>query len=512
VSAIEPTYVEPDGVARAEAEQARLKKASVLGIATNLSSQGVLFVLRFAYQIAIARLLLPADFGLVALTAPVIAFVAMFADLGLSAATVQQKEIDQAQLSFLFWANVAASVLLAGVCVAIGPLVAGFYGDDRVAGVMTALGGLIFMGGWFTQHMALLNRHMRFQSIALANVLSFVVGSAAGLVSALLGASYWAIVINQAATSLTTMVFVWAATRWMPGRPGPFNKMKPLLHFGGNITGFNIVNFFSRTSANILLGRFAGEAALGLYDRAYKLVLLPFNQIAGPFGAVVVPLLSRSQGEPDFYRRAYQRMLETVLLLTYPGLVFMIVNSQDLIGLALGPRWEGVAPIFAILGMDAFVAPVSSSMGWLFVSQGRTREMRDYGVLSSIIFVACFVAGLPWGPQGVAAGYVVAGVIEISFLTRVGTRRGPLRGRDLAQSLAPFALGVGVTFAASYGLQQILPSGPMSLLLQSLCAYAVFAGTLATLPRGRRVLGHLAHQLRGLAARIHPPKNAEPQI
>lgn len=512
MSATEPAYIEPDDASRAGAEQARLKKASVLGIATNLGSQGVLFVLRFAYQIAIARLLAPADFGLVALTAPVIAFVAMFADLGLSAATVQQKDIDQAQLSFLFWANVVASMLLAGVCVAIGPLVASFYGDEQVAGVMTALGGLIFMGGLFSQHMALLNRHMRFQAIALANVLSFVVGSVAGLVSALLGASYWAIVINQAATSLTMMVFVWAATRWMPGRPGPFAKMKPLLRFGGNITGFNFVNFFSRNSANILLGRFAGEEALGLYDRAFKLVLLPFTQIAGPFGAVVVPLLSRSQDEPDFYRRAYQRMLETVLLLIYPGLVFMIVNNHDLIGLALGPRWEGVAPIFAILGVDAFVAPVGSSMGWLFVSQGRTREMRDYGVLGAIIFVACFAAGLPWGPEGVAAGYAAAGVIEISFLTRVATRRGPLRGRDLAQSIAPFALGVGVTFAASYGLKLILPNSPMVLLLQGLCAYAVFAGALVTLPRGRRVLGHVTHQARSLAARVLPSKNAKDRI
>ena len=505
MSGIEPALINPD-VLRAGAEQVRLKKASALGIATNVSSQGVLFVLRFAYQIAIARLLAPADFGLVALTAPVIAFVAMFADLGLSAATVQQKDINQAQLSFLFWANVVASILLAGVCVAAGPLVASFYGDERVSGVMAALGGLIFMGGLFSQHMALLNRHMRFQSIALANVLSFVAGSVAGLGSALLGASYWAIVINQAATSFTTMVFVWSVTRWVPGRSGPFSAMKPLLRFGANITSFNFVNFFSRNSASILLGRFSGEVQLGLYDRAFKLVLLPFNQIAGPFGAVVVPLLSRSQDQLEFYCRVYQRMLETVLLLIYPSLVFMIVNNQDLIRLMLGPQWNGVAPIFTILAVDAFVAPVGSSMGWLFVSQGRTREMRDYGVLGSLIFVACFVAGLPWGPQGVAAGYAIAGIIEISFLTRVATRRGPLRGRDLAQLMIPFVLGVCVTSVASYGLRLLMPSGPVSLLLQSFCAYVVFAGTLSTLPRGRRVLGNLAHQLRGLAARVRPSK------
>ena len=485
-----------------ESDQERLKRSSATALATSVGSQGVLFVMRFAYQVAIARLLAPEDFGLVALTAPVIAFIGMFADLGLTAATVQRREIDRSQLSFLFWVNVGASVAIGALCVAIGPPVARFYGDPRVTAIMTALGGLILMGGLFSQHVALLRRDMRFAAVAAANVLSFAAGSLAGLASALLGAGYWAIVANQFATSLAMMLFAWAATRWVPGRPGPFAQMKPLLRFGGDVTGFNVVDFVSRGSAGILLGRFAGEVPLGLYDRAYKLVLLPFHQVAGPFGAVAVPLLSRSQDEPEFYRRAYQRMLETSLLLFYPGLVFMMVNGAALISPTLGSRWGGVAPVFTLLAADAFAAPVRMSMGWLFVSQGRTREMRDCGVLASVVFVACFVAGLPWGGAGAwPAATWPPGWSRSRCLTRVGTRRGPLRGRDLRRSLAPFSVAVAAAFAAGCGLRLVSPAGAAGLLLQGACAYASFAAALATTPRGRRMMRHVAFQLRGLAAR-----------
>ena len=498
----EPRDVE--AATRAEAERRRLKGASVNGVLVNVLSQAVRSVLRLAYQVVIARLLLPGDFGLVAMAAPVITFVQLFADLGLSQATVQQERISQAQLSFLFWLNVAVGALLAGLCVLAAPLVARFYGDPRVAGVMIAAGSLLFLGSFASQHMALLNRHMRFRALAVLDIASFLLGAAGGIGSALLGAGYWSIIINQAVTTLAALLMAWWYAGWVPGRPGRLGEMTALLHFGGNLTSFNFVNFFSRNGDNILIGRFAGEHALGLYDRAFKLMLVPFGQVSAPFSKVAVPLLSRSRDQPDFYRRAYQRMLEAVLLVLYPGLVFLIVAHRALIALALGPRWSDVAPIFAILGLNCFVAPIGSSMGWLFVSQGRTREMRNCGIAASVIFVGCFVTGLRWGPLGVAAGYTVAGFIEISYLWRVATRRGPLGGRDFLGTVLPFLFAVPVTFAALAGAEEILPGGAPGLALRAVCAYAVFAAALAALPSGRRVLRRVRGQALGLRARLRP--------
>ena len=494
------TTIGSEGVAQAlseqEADAARqqLKGATVSGAAVNMAAQLIRFVLLFAYQIAIAHLLLPADFGLVAMTAPVIAFVQLFSDLGLSSATVQHPDINQGQLSFLFWINVGMG---AGLAVLIGlaaPLVGWFYGDPRVVDITRAAGAMLLLGGLYSQQMALLNRWMRFRAVALVELSSFAIGAAAGIGSALLGLSYWAIVVNQAATSLSALVIAWAVCGWRPGRPGPRADMRVLFRFGANLTGFSIVNFFARNMDKVLLGRVWGELSLGLYDRAFKLVLLPFNQIAYPFTRVALPLLSRSQDEPDFYRNAYRRLLESVLLLSYPGLVFALATHQSLIEHVLGRRWAAIGPIFGILVLDAFVAPIASSMGWLFVSQGRTREMRDYGIITSLLFVCCFAAGLHWGGVGVACGYVVAGMIEITLLWRVATRRGPMRGMSFLSIIHPFLAGGVAAACVIEGLLHLMAPGWTTLGVCAVASYAAFYAAMAALSGGRRILRGMIEQ------------------
>jgi PST family polysaccharide transporter len=326
----------------------------------------------------------------------------------------------------------------------------------------------------------------------------------AGLGAAWAGAGYWSIVINQGVSTLVALVMAWAATGWVPGLPGRFAEMRPLLHFGGNITGFNIVNFFSRNSDNILIGRFCGPQPLGLYDRAFKLMLLPFGQISAPFSDVALPLLAKSVGQPEFYRRAYRRMLEAVLILLYPGIAFMIICSHDLVVLALGARWADVAPIFALLGFDALVSPIGNSFGWLFVSQGRTREMRDWGILASLIFVVGFAIGLHWGPRGVAAAYAISGFIEISFLWKIATRRGPLRERDFLAVLLPFLVALPASFAFLLALHTHLPDTLWALGAQAFGSYAVFAAGLYLTPGGRRLMADGMHRLRALTAIPRP--------
>jgi PST family polysaccharide transporter len=481
-------------------EHSKLKGAAVNGVAASMLAQLLLFGLRFGYQIAIARLLLPSDFGLVAMITPVLGFVQLFADLGLSQATIQMKDISQGQLSFLFWLNVAAGFLLAALCVATAPLVASFYGDPRVSGVMAASAAMFAIGGFFSQHLALLNRHMRFRTLAAINLITFVVGAVFGIGAAAMGASYWSIVINQVASSVTTLVLAWSLSRWLPGRPGSLAQFRPLMEFGTNTTGFNIVNFFSRNSANILLGRYAGELPLGFYDRATKLMLVPFQQVCAPFSSVALPLLSRTQAQPALYAQAYERMLETMLVLTYPCLAFMIVNSHALAVLTLGQRWANVAPVFAILGIDMFVAPIGTSIGWLFVSQARTREMRNWGVVTSALFFMCFVIGLHWSVRGVAAGYALAGVIEICVLIPVVTRRGPIRTRDVLALLAPNLCAAAFAFAAVSAVKALELPTFLSLCLGLAAAYAGFGMALTILPRGRRMLREARRQAFGLVA------------
>ena len=483
-------------------DRQKLKGASVKGVAVNYVAQILRFAVQFISQVILARLLMPTDFGLVAMAAPLVAFIQLFADFGLTQATVQRQNITQQQLSFIFWINFSLSAVLGLATVAAAPLAAWFYGEERVTPIMMVLGCTFVLSGLYAQHLALLNRRMRFVSLALIDLISFGVGAVAGIVAALEGFGYWSIVISRVAISLSTLGMAWAATRWLPSWPKLITDARAILGFGGNITAFNVVNYFSRNLDNVLIGKYLGEAQLGLYDRAYKLLLLPLSQITGPIAKVASPLLSRLVGEPEHYRRAYLRLLETVLLLTYPGVIFAVIWSEKLIVTVLGARWIEAAPIFAILGIGGLFAPISSSTGWLFITQNRTREMRNCGALSSAAFVLSFIVGLPWGVIGVAGCYIAVGAVQGPLVWWAATRHGPVSFGRLMRALYPYALAGVVTAIAEYGLRQMAIAPIPGLILGLAAAYVVFVAVLLVTPGGRQAFRDVRNQMASLTSRL----------
>ena len=181
------------------------------------------------------------------------------------------------------------------------------------------------------------------------------------------------------------------------------------------------------------------------YDRAYRLLLFPLQQLNNPLGRVMLPLLSRLRDEPDRYRKAYEDCISLLMTVSQPGLVFLVVNAEEVFALLFGPRWLPAASIFRWLGVVGLVQVMSTTGGWLFMSQGRGGEYFRNGVINACIMVAAFVVGLPWGALGVAIAYtfsVYALNAPISWWN-VG-RHGPVSTRDLVRVAAPHGLASAV--------------------------------------------------------------------
>ncbi|WP_192256279.1 lipopolysaccharide biosynthesis protein [Mesorhizobium caraganae] len=471
-----------------------LKVASVNGAAVNFVSQGLKFLMQFCYQILIARLLLPEDFGIVAMAAPLFAFAALFTDFGLTQATVQRAEITQDQLSFIFWINVGLSAAVCLAVTALAPAAGAFFKEPRLVPIILALSATFVVGGLCAQHMALLNRQLLFSKIALVELGSFSVGAATGLLFAWHGSGYWALVYSQIAVSLSTLLLTWILIRWIPSKPVLNSENFKLLNFGANITSFNFLNFFARNFDNILIGRYLGQSPLGIYDRAYKLLLMPLSQITTPIAKVALPSLARTRNDPDTYRRFYFRMLELIILATYPVVIFAIINSELLILTLLGQKWAEVSQVFSVLAFGAIFAPISSSTGWLFISQDRTKEMRNWGALSSTLFVASFVCGLPWGITGVAAFYICVGTIQGPVLWWGATRRGPLTYRQLLGTLWPYFFAAIITGVSEYGLKASLPGNFAALFISLVASYGIFLGVVMVFSSSRKGMADLAFE------------------
>jgi len=382
-----------------------LKGRSVRGGAATMLGQGADFVIRTASTVVLARLLVPADFGLIAMVTAVTGFAALFSDIGLSMATVQKAEISHEQISTLFWVNVAASALIAMVTAALAPIIAWFYGEPRLTMITVALALIFLFGGLTVQHRALLQRQMRFTALASIQVVSVLTGVGVAIVSALLGVGYWALVMMQGTSALSIAVGVWLLCDWRPGRPVRHAGVRSMLVFGGNITVFNVVNYFARNVDNILIGRFWGVAPLGFYSKAYGLLMMPLRQINMPLAAVAVPALSRLYGDPLKYEAYYLKTISLITLVSTPLVGFFIVCSDSLILLVLGPQWAAASDIFLVLGVSALIQPLYFTQGWLHISAGRSDRFLRWGLVSSLVIVLGFVVGLPYGPKGVAAAY-----------------------------------------------------------------------------------------------------------
>jgi len=252
-------------------------------------------------------------------------------------------------------------------------------------------------------------------------------------------------------SSFLRMLGTWIVTGWRPSRPRRVPGMRSLIGFGANLTGFTFVNYFARTSDNMLIGRWWGEAPLGFYERGYKLMMAPLMQINVPVTNVIVPALSRVRDEPAKYREAYFRVSGLFQLLSCPLMAFVVVTAPWVVQFVFGPGWEPSGPILRWLAVAGFVQPLGSSIGWLFISQNRAREMMYLGCFASVSMISAFICGLPWGPLGVARAYAVVCVI----LTPIGFwyvgRRGPIHGLDFARLLmnavmfsAPGAIAAGI--------------------------------------------------------------------
>lgn len=457
-----------------------------------------------AATVVLARLLTPADFGLVGLVAAVTAFVVLFKDLGLSTATIQREDIDSEQVSQLFWLNASLGLGLSALTAGLAPGLAWFFEEPRLTPITLALSSSFAIGGFAVQHRALLVRNLQQSRLVLVELGSIIVASIIAIVFAVAGAGPWALVVQIVATEAVATVLVWFACSWRPGRWRRDVSVRPLLKMGGHLTIFSVVNYFARNLDDILIGRTAGPAQLGLYQQAYKLMMIPLRQVNQPVGSVAKPALSRLAGQPDRYRRAFERIIEKVFLVTMPLGAFMFCCSANLILLVFGPKWLPAADIFRWLGLLVFSQPLGNATGWLFVSQGRTASMMRWGFVGSGLSALSFVAGLPWGPEGVAMAYAGSGLlVRTPLLCLWVGREGPVSAKDLLRMTTPFLLAAGVTIVvldAAVDAAAHLSMWPQLGIGLSVCV-SVFFGTLALFSRGRRAIADIGAALGRLSRR-----------
>lgn len=471
------------------------REISIRAGSARTCAQAGCLLLRVGSVILLARLLDPTEFGLVGMATAVVGVLNPFRDLGLKIASIQQTAITEEQSSALFWLNVLIGGVLTIVLAALSGAVAAFYQEPQLIWITSALAFGFLFSGASVQHTARLQREMRFQVLAFIDVIAMVIAILIAVALAATGYGYWGLVAMSVCVPLITTIGVWLAAAWVPGRPRYTPGIRAMVLMGGAVTLSSVVGYFATNIDKILLGRFWGAEALGLYGRAAQLIGTPTENINFAIGDVAFAALSRLQDDPIRFKRYFLKCYSLVVALTLPATIACAVLADDLIYVLLGPKWAGAAAFFRLLAPTIVVFCLTCPMSWLLNSLGLVRRSLKISLAFAPLKVIGIVLGLPYGPEGVAFGYstaMILGALPVIAWSADGTG---VRIRDVVAALirpvasifaaACLALAVdyffgslmspltrllseGALFGLTYVTGLLLPAGQDSLYMQLL--------------------------------------------
>ena len=423
--AVEPEEAE-DAVLSQEEEATAVSpsmgSAVLTGLGWKVATVLVSDVTRIVVAVVLARLLTPADYGMAGMAFIFSGLATIFSDLALGGALVQRREVTEEDRSTVFWGSLAFSFVVAGICVALSPLVADFFGKQEVEKLVAVMAISVPLSALTTTQVALLLRQLAYRSLEIRQMLAILSGAVAALVFAAAGFGPWAIVVNSLVASAVSTLLVWRFSSWRPRFVFSFARLRDLSPFGLRLFGLRLMNYANLNVDNLLVGRFAGAAALGVYSLAYNVMFTPMIRIANPISSVVYPALARMQDDMPRMRRAWLRSKRMSASLLAPAFLIAIVTAPVLVPVLFGPQWHEAVPVIQLLAV-AGVAHSLVTLNWTVLQgTGRMKVAFRLGLLVSAMTVASFAVGVRWGAVGVAAAYAVIKLPVVLIDTYVTTR------------------------------------------------------------------------------------------
>ncbi|GAA2177919.1 lipopolysaccharide biosynthesis protein [Leucobacter tardus] len=465
-----------------------LAHSAARGAMFTMGAQLARILLQLLSVVILARLLSPHDYGLLAIALVVVGVGEIFRDFGLTSASVQAPTLTDGQRDNLFWINSALGTGLAAIAFVAAWPVSLLTGQGELLGILQVLALVFVVNGIATQYRAQLMRALRFRALAIADIVSATLALSGAVVAALLGAGYWSLVIQQLAAATVLLVMLVAFGRWRPRRYARVHEVRGLVAFGWHLVVTGLITYGAAQIDTIVVAAKFGTTSLGLYNRAFQIVMTPLNQIRSPLTNVALPVFSRAQEHRerfDSFVTAGQLALGYAL-----GLPLLLVcgMAEPVVALMLGPQWEGATPLLRCFAIAGALTTLSFVGYWVYVSRGLSRQLLQYSLVSTGIRAVCIIVGSFFGVVGIGIGFAVAPAIawplSIWWLSRITTL--PVRAlyTGALRMLTVSAVAALTAWAASTAAMPV--AGAWVALGAGLAAASAALGLLLLVPAIRR--------------------------
>jgi O-antigen/teichoic acid export membrane protein len=475
----------------------KLATAALSGASATAIWQAVRLGLILLSVVILSRLMPPESFGLLAMVTAIVSVGEIIRDFGLSAATLQAKSLSPEEKTNLFWINVAIGGVLSVVAFLASWGIAALYSDQRLILVCQAISITLLMNGIAAQFRAQVNRDLRFNVLGMLDVIPQAIGLAIAIGLGLLWRDERALIVQQVSISATGLVLAILLARWRPTMPRRVS-VRHFISFGANLAGTQVSAYLPKNADTVALGLALGAGAVGLYARAYQLILLPLSQLTAPLSRVAIPILARVHETPatfEKYLRAGQFAGGLISGVVY-GLIAGL--AAPMVEVLLGPGWAGAVPLIQALAIGGCFRAMGQVPYWIFVATGRTKAQLRLYLVAQPLLAALIVAGVIWGALGVAvAGSVGYAIFWFAQVWWAGRYASPVAFALIRPGLAIFAFVALPVAAISYGFTTLGLSAIMTLAVGAPSAgtYAVLISLL--LPIFRRQLREIWAVKRG---------------
>jgi O-antigen/teichoic acid export membrane protein len=465
-----------------------LGKVAKRGVAWSFLREGVTEILVFPAAMVLARLLAPREIGMAAAGLFFTQLAVRLGELGFNAAIVRAKVIDQTHLATVFTINLLVGFGMFVTLSVFAPWVATFYGVPETSHVVrfAAIGFLIAPFGAVPA--ALIARNMHFRQGAMVDWFNTLTFAAGGVVLAWFGFSYMSPVYAKLAAVTVQTGSRIAFARWRPSIGISKSALREIFPFGAGMHAKHLLDYLANNLDNVVVGKFFGMAALGLYDKAFSTmsrVLARFNA-AGP--NVSFRIFAIIHDQPERFARAYSRVVTAATLLVFPIFALLIAAAPDLMTVLFGERWRPAAAPFQVLCLAGCLRVLNSYAGAAAQAAGRIWSQVLRQAVYTLLIVVTIVALRGFGLVGAALGVLIATLFMTVTMHVLLKRVAPVDWSNIVSPVAPAVAGAvgvaGVALLAAYAVRVVVPSPASWVLLtcQVLAAATFYAAFILFSP------------------------------
>lgn len=440
-----------------------IRKSLGLGILYTALARYSGIIISIAIGAVLARLLTPEEFGIVALVTVFVSFFNLLSDFGLGPAVVQNQLLDDKDVYSIFSFSILLGLLLSGLFFLAAPLIAGFYNEPELINVSRLLSLAILFYSLQIIPKALFQKALKFKQIGLITVSVQLFSGIIAIALAYKGFSYYALVVQSILVSGISLIIFYFLKPVKIAWRIQFSAIRKIIRFSSFQFMFNFINYFSRNADNILIGKFLGSAPLGYYDKSYRLMMMPVQNLTHVITPVLMPVLSKYQDDKNFVFSSYLKVVKLLATIGFPLSVFLYFAAGDIIRILYGPQWTQSIPVFELLALTVGIQMVLSSSGSLFQTLNRTDLLFVSGFLSAITMVGGICYGIFIGKTLEAVGYGLIGAFCINFFQGFYFLINKALNKSLITFLKTFGFPVFVALVISVFLWIFATIEPVSI-------------------------------------------------